>query len=97
MATLAPFLTDPPSIPKTMTLDKSQSPPSLPRIEKPLGLSSFPKELSVTPESWAKAVGNLVFYRAHEKVRGPLASGTRPGHMDREMLTWEFRVVISQH
>jgi microsomal epoxide hydrolase len=37
-----------------------------PRIEKPMGYSRFPYDNSGVPESWAKEVGNLVFYQAHE-------------------------------
>ncbi|KAJ4326756.1 hypothetical protein N0V84_002877 [Fusarium piperis] len=35
-----------------------------PRIEKPMGYSRFPYDNSGVPESW---VGNLVFYKAHER------------------------------
>lgn len=37
--------------------------------KKPLGFSSFSKELFPVPEAWAASTGNLVFYRYHEKVR----------------------------
>lgn len=29
----------------------------------------FPKEVYPLPESWVAALGNLVFYKAHERVR----------------------------
>ncbi len=35
----------------------------------PLGFSSFPKEISVPPRSWAESQVNLVWYRKHDKVR----------------------------
>ena len=36
---------------------------------KPLGFSSFPRELSAVPKAWAeKAFPNLQFYKEHEKV-----------------------------
>ena len=36
--------------------------------DKPLGYSSFPNEISITPRSWVAKCGRLVFYRKHEKV-----------------------------
>ncbi|KAL6362513.1 hypothetical protein LRP88_03796 [Fusarium phalaenopsidis] len=38
-----------------------------PRIERPMGYSRFPYDNSGVPESWARKVGNLVFYKAHER------------------------------
>ncbi len=64
------------SLPETNTtphlskssLGTSNPQPPIPFIEKPMGFSSFPKELAVTPKSWVASQGNLVWYRAHDKV-----------------------------
>lgn len=32
-----------------------------------MGYSRFPYDNSGVPESWAKEVGNLIFYKAHER------------------------------
>lgn len=40
----------------------------MPYIEKPLGFSSFPKELTPVPRSWIETTGNLVHYKDHDKV-----------------------------
>lgn len=34
-------------------------------VDKPIGYSKFPKELLVTPESWARKTGNMVFFNEH--------------------------------
>jgi len=39
------------------------------RLDKPLGFSSFAKEISSTPEAWASRNANLQWYRYHDKVR----------------------------
>ena len=36
--------------------------------EKPMGYSYFPKDIMLTPVVWAKAKGNLVWSRQHDKV-----------------------------
>lgn len=41
---------------------------SEPYISKPLGYSLYPKEMSPIPQSWVATIGNLVFYREHDKV-----------------------------
>lgn len=46
-------------------------------IKKPMGFSSFPKELCPVPESWAKTTGNLVFFRKHT-VGGHFAAWEQP-------------------
>ncbi|KAE9369905.1 alpha/beta-hydrolase [Stipitochalara longipes BDJ] len=38
-----------------------------PFIQKPLGYSNFPKEITPTPQDWVKTQANMVFYREHEK------------------------------
>lgn len=40
----------------------------MPYIEKPLGFSSFPKELLPVPRSWIETTGNLVHFKNHDKV-----------------------------
>jgi microsomal epoxide hydrolase len=46
-------------------------------IKKPYGFSWFPKELIPTPKAWAKAGGNLVWFRRHDKG-GHFAALERP-------------------
>lgn len=36
-------------------------------IEKPLGMSSFPKELMPSPKSWVEKTGELVFWKEHQE------------------------------
>lgn len=64
-ATLVSFLS-PPSAGGT----SSQQPSGGQSLEDktPLGYSSFPKELVLTPESWVRASENLVWFRKHDKV-----------------------------
>ncbi|KAM0421310.1 hypothetical protein ACHAPT_010839 [Fusarium lateritium] len=38
-----------------------------PPIEKPLGYSRFPHDNSGVPEPWAQKLGNLVFFKAHDR------------------------------
>lgn len=40
---------------------------------KPLGYSSFPKEIATSPPSWVKPA-QFVWYREHERVRRPARS-----------------------
>jgi hypothetical protein len=37
-------------------------------IKKPVGFSSFPKELTPTARKFAEKEANIVFYREHDKV-----------------------------
>lgn len=37
-----------------------------------MGFSSFPREITPTPRTWAASQGNVVFYRAHDKVRNKI-------------------------
>lgn len=67
-ATLAEALVDNPPSDKSSVAGGSASNRAAGYIDKPMGFSSFPKELVPTPKSWAASRGNLVFYRAHDKV-----------------------------
>ena len=46
-------------------------------IEKPLGMSWFPKEIAPVPRSWTATTGNLVFFRQHQQG-GHFAALERP-------------------
>lgn len=34
----------------------------------PFGFSNFPKEIFPVPESWAGSLGDMIFYKSHDKV-----------------------------
>jgi len=53
---------------------------SHPYVEKPVGHSWFPKEVTPTPKSWIATTGNLVFFRQHMKG-GHFAALERPGDL----------------
>lgn len=41
--------------------------------DKPLGVSAFPREITILPEAWAgKLYPNLLLYKRHSIVRSPL-------------------------
>ncbi|CAG8960984.1 hypothetical protein HYFRA_00002523 [Hymenoscyphus fraxineus] len=40
-------------------------------LNKPFGLSWFPKEIAPIPRAWAETTGDLVFFRMHDEVSGP--------------------------
>lgn len=73
VGTILQTLTDPsPSVSNQSengSLDHTETPHQPPmNISKPLGFSSFPKELAPTPIAWARAQeGNLVWWSVHEK------------------------------
>ncbi|EDU43394.1 MhpC hydrolase or acyltransferase alpha beta hydrolase superfamily [Pyrenophora tritici-repentis] len=46
-------------------------------VDKPMGYSWFPYELSPTPKAWAEKTGKMVFFRAHEEG-GHFAALERP-------------------
>ena len=47
-------------------------------LEKPLGYSYFPKEITPTRKSWVETQASMLFYREHEKV-GLLSLLSDPG------------------
>jgi hypothetical protein len=49
-------------------------------METPMGFSAFPKELGIVPRSWAETLGNVVFWKNHEKG-GHFAMYERPEEM----------------
>ncbi|PMD42060.1 alpha/beta-hydrolase [Hyaloscypha variabilis F] len=64
---------------------------NIPRfVEKPLGYSYFPKEITPTPQSWVKTQANVVFYREHEKG-GHFAALEQP-----ELLMGDIEQFIAQ-
>ncbi|GAA5845425.1 hypothetical protein JCM9279_003026 [Rhodotorula babjevae] len=54
------------------------------RLDKPLGFSSFAKEISSTPEAWAGRNANLQWYRYHDKG-GHFAAAERPEEFAKDM------------
>ncbi|KII87362.1 hypothetical protein PLICRDRAFT_252822 [Plicaturopsis crispa FD-325 SS-3] len=57
---------------------------SEPYISTPLSYSLYPKEMSPIPRTWVAAVGNLVFYREHDKG-GHFAALERPVQFVRDI------------
>lgn len=76
VATLTGVLSDapPPPEPESTPIGSKKEQISPYYVDKPMGVSSFPKELAVSPESWLASQGNLVFYRRHDKVSLYLSS-----------------------
>ncbi|OJJ48645.1 hypothetical protein ASPZODRAFT_130746 [Penicilliopsis zonata CBS 506.65] len=54
-----------------------QKPADFPFHDKPLGYSYYPMELAPFPKSWVETIGNLVFFREHQKG-GHFAALERP-------------------
>lgn len=46
-------------------------------LKTPTGYSAFPKELAIMPRSWAKTIGNVVFWQNHARG-GHFAAYERP-------------------
>ena len=46
-------------------------------VNKPLGFSWFPKEITPVPRAWVETTGELVFWREHDKG-GHFAAAERP-------------------
>ncbi|KNG45652.1 epoxide hydrolase [Stemphylium lycopersici] len=56
-------------------------------VDKPVGYSWFPYELSPVPRSWAEKTGNIVFFKAHE-VGGHFAALERPETLWSDVEEW---------
>ncbi|CAG8300740.1 unnamed protein product [Penicillium salamii] len=60
-------------------------------IKKPLGFSSFPKELARLPRSWVETTGNLVFWQQHQKG-GHFAALERPDELKADLVKFVNQV-----
>ncbi|CAA9960872.1 epoxide hydrolase [Pyrenophora teres f. maculata] len=56
-------------------------------VDKPMGYSWFPYELSPVPKAWAEKTGKMVFFRAHEKG-GHFAALERPETLWNDVEEW---------
>lgn len=56
-------------------------------VDKPVGYSYFPFELSPVPKAWAEKTGKMVFFRAHEKG-GHFAALERPEALLQDVEEW---------
>ncbi|KAJ9094892.1 hypothetical protein QFC19_007748 [Naganishia cerealis] len=58
--------------------------------DKPMGYSTFPREIFPVPKAWAEKTGNLVFYRLNEKAPSYVPGGHFAGGENPELLGKDF-------
>jgi hypothetical protein len=60
-------------------------------LETPMGASAFPKELGIAPRSWAKTLGNVVFWREHSRG-GHFAAYEKPEELSSDLIEFYHSV-----